>query len=124
WTVKKKIEIQASGVLGGKQVYIDPGRGDPRPGDQELVGSTAVDPLASAGDFFAGKGPSGMELLEAVKEFRVFFKNLNNPDTTIGAIVQRRDLYDEFFKSAQSLHRIFEAVENGEGARGRLVKDT
>src|SRR5262245_11215324 len=36
-TVAQKIEIQTSGALGGKQVFVDPGRGDQWPKDRELV---------------------------------------------------------------------------------------
>jgi phospholipid/cholesterol/gamma-HCH transport system substrate-binding protein len=123
-TVAQKIEIQDSGVLGGKQVYVNPGQGAPWPPDRQLVGTTTGNPLVSAGRFFEGEGPSGAELRALLQEIRSFFQNLNNPETSsVGALVNRRDLYDDVLASVQSLRRIFQSVEDGDGVIGRVVKD-
>jgi phospholipid/cholesterol/gamma-HCH transport system substrate-binding protein len=119
-----KIEIQPANLLGSKQVYIDPGVGTDAPYTGELVGVTAVDPLQSAGRFFDGDGPSGSELKGALIELNKFLHSLNDPDGTIGAIVKRRELYDEIFASAQSLRSLFQSVERGDGVLGRVIKDT
>ncbi len=123
-TIAQRIEIQDAGVLGGKQVYVDPGLGEPWPKDRELIGAVAGNPLVSAGKFFEGDGPSGAELKGLLQEVRLFFQNLNNPETSsVGALVNRRDLYDDVLGSVQSLRRIFQAVEDGEGFLGRFLKD-
>ena len=119
-----KIEIQPASLLGTKQVYIDPGVGTDAPYAGDLVGVTAVDPLASAGRFFNGEGPIGIEVKAAVVEAKQFLHSLNDPDGTVGALVKRRELYDEVFASAQSLRSLFQSVERGDGFLGRVIKDT
>jgi phospholipid/cholesterol/gamma-HCH transport system substrate-binding protein len=124
-TVAAKIEIQDNGVLGGKQVYVDPGQGEPWPPDRELIGTTATNPLVAAGEFFDGSGPSGAELKGLLTDMRHFVQNLDNPETSsVGALVNRRELYDDILGSVQSLRRIFQSVEDGEGFLGRFIKDT
>lgn len=121
-TEKTRIEVQDSGVLGGKQVYVDPGQGAPWPAGAELVGQTTGNPLASAGKFFDGEGPSGRELKEALAEIKLFFQNLNNPETSsVGALINRRDLYDEVETAAKSVNRLLDAVKNGEGFLGSII---
>jgi phospholipid/cholesterol/gamma-HCH transport system substrate-binding protein len=119
-----RIEIQPASLLGTKQVYIDPGIGAELPSGGELHGTTAVDPLQSAGRFFDGDGPSGVELKGALVELKAFLHSLNDPDGTVGAIVKRRELYDEIFASAQSLRGLFQSIERGDGFLGRVIKDT
>lgn len=121
-TERSSIQIQDSGVLGGKQVYIDPGQGASLPTGTELVGTTSGNALASAGKFFDGEGPSGKELRDALTEIRRFFQNLNNPETSsVGALINRRDLYDEVERAAKSVNRLLDAVQNGEGFLGSII---
>ncbi len=121
-TQQASIQIQDSGVLGGKQVYIDPGQGLPLPTDRDLVGTTSGNALAAAGKFFDGDGPSGKELREALTEIRRFFQNLNNPETSsVGALIHRRDIYDEVERAAKSVNRLLDAVQNGEGFLGSMI---
>ena len=122
-TDKYLIEIQDSGVLGGKQVYIDPGLG-PVAKHDKLTGTTRGNAFERVADPFSGKGPVGEELLGTLQEARSFFRNLNDEDTSIGALVRRRELYDEVLGSVQSLRRIVQAVEAGDGILGRLAMDT
>jgi MlaD protein len=123
-TVNKRIEIQGAGVLGGKQVFIDPGLGAEWPKDRELLGGSAPDVLKAASDFFGGEGAIGSELKAVLVELRKFSLSMNDPDTTVGALVKRRELYDEVLASAQSLRAIFQSIERGEGLFGRVIKDT
>ncbi len=118
------IQIQDSSVLGGKWVHIDPGSGAPRNPQQELIGTAAGNALQSVAQFFEGQGPSGQELNRMLLEIRQFFQHMNDPDTTVGALVRRRDLYDEVLGSVQSLRRSLQAIEEGQGLLGRIVKDT
>jgi phospholipid/cholesterol/gamma-HCH transport system substrate-binding protein len=121
-TQKATIQIQDSGVLGGKQVYVDPGQGPAMPSGTEIVGTTSGNALASAGKFFDGEGPSGKELKDALSEIRLFFQNLNNPETSsVGALINRRDLYDEVETAAKSVNRLLDAVKNGEGFLGSII---
>jgi ABC-type transporter Mla subunit MlaD len=123
-TVNKRIEVQGAGVLGGKQVFIDPGIGAEWPKDRELIGGSAPDVLKAASDFFGGEGAIGSELKAVLVELRKFTLSMNDPDTTVGALVKRRELYDEVLASAQSLRAIFQSIERGEGLFGRVIKDT
>ncbi len=119
-----RIQIQDSGVLGGKQVYIDPGQGEPWPQTQELSGDTSGNALAAAGKFFDGEGPSGSELKAVLQEVRTFFRNLNDPQTSsIGALITSRGLYDEVDAAAKSVNRLLDAMKDGEGFLGRLIVD-
>ena len=121
-TEKARVEIQDSGVLGGKQIYIDPGQGSDWPQGRELEGTTTGNALASAGKFFDGEGPSGKELKDALTEIRLFFQNLNNPETSsVGALINRRDLYDEVETAVKSVNRLLDAVKNGEGFLGSII---
>lgn len=123
-TANSTIQIQDSGVLGGKQVYIDPGQGASRAANMELVGTTSGNALASAGKFFDGEGPSGKELRDALTEVRKFFQSLNDKETSsVGALVNSRDLYDDLASSAKSVKQLLEAVQNGEGFLGSIIKD-
>lgn len=122
-TTEYRIVIEPSSVLGGKQVAIDPGNGAPLPPDTELIGILEPDALASAGRFFEGSGPAGQELRGLLVEARRFMAQLNEAETTIGALTQRRELYDELLESVQSVRRLLSSVEDGEGLLGRLFKD-
>lgn len=123
-TIEQTIQIQASGVLGGKQVYIDPGNGAPWPRERELLGTTSGDALVAAEKFFDGTGPTGRELLGLLQDVRSFVQNLNNPETSsVGALVNRRELYDEVLGSVQSVRNSLKAIEDGEGFLGRIIKD-
>lgn len=123
-TANSTIQIQDSGVLGGKQVYIDPGQGASRAANMELVGTTSGNALASAGKFFDGEGPSGKELRDALTEVRKFFQSLNDKETSsVGALVNSRELYDDLASSAKSVKQLLEAVQNGEGFLGSIIKD-
>ncbi|GAB4144663.1 MAG: hypothetical protein Fur0037_12470 [Planctomycetota bacterium] len=118
------IQIQDTGVLGSKLVQIHDGNGDPLPAGIELHGVTLGNPLDRAAGFFLGKGPAGEEFLGALREIHDFARNLNDPTTSIGSLVKRRELYDEVLGSVQSLRRLFQSIEAGDGLLGRIIKDT
>jgi len=121
----QRIEVQDAGVLGGKQVYVNPGN-EARswPPNAQLIGETSINPLDAAAGFFDGSGTTGKELLGLLTDVRQFFQALNDPDTSsIGAVVNRRELYDEVLSSVQVLRGLFQAVDDGEGILGRVIKD-
>lgn len=115
------IEVRDAGVLGGKQIYVDPGKGNRIPEGTELVGLVAGSAFDKLGDIADGKGAVGMQLETSLKEIGDFFRNMNDENTSIGRLVKRRELYDSIFNASENLNRIFEAVINAEGAVGALV---
>jgi phospholipid/cholesterol/gamma-HCH transport system substrate-binding protein len=118
-----RIEIQADGLLGGKMVYIAPGTGGPLPAGTELVGRSAGNMLDKAGSFFEGSGPTGVKLQNALEQIGQFFGHLNDPQTSIGAVTNSRELYEEILGAVQSLRRSLLTIERSEGMAGRLIND-
>ena len=56
-TDKMRIEVQDAGVLGGKQIFIDPGRGALWPADREMIGrllKSAFDRIGEIGELSVG----------------------------------------------------------------------
>ncbi|MFK7740567.1 MAG: MlaD family protein [Planctomycetota bacterium] len=115
------IEVRDAGVLGGKQVYIDPGKGDPINADSELIGRVAGSAFDKLGDIADGKGAVGIQLESSLREIGDFFRNMNDEETSIGRLVRRRELYDSVLSASENLNRILEAVVNAEGAVGALI---
>jgi ABC-type transporter Mla subunit MlaD len=122
-TDKMSIDVRDAGVLGGKQIYIDPGRGAALPQGQELRGNSRPGAFDRIGDIADAKGELGNSLNEAFKSFRTFFDNMNSEESSIGRLVRRRELYDEVLQVAQNLNGILDAVQRGEGTIGRLIVD-
>ena len=117
------IEVRDAGVLGGKQVYVDPGKGPAIAADVALVGQVAGSAFDKLGDIADGKGAVGEQLESALTEIGDFFRSMNDEDTSIGRLVKRRDLYDSVLGASENLNRILEAVVNAEGAIDALVMD-
>ena len=117
------IEVRDAGVLGGKQVYIDPGKGPAITADVALVGQVAGSAFDKLGDIADGEGAVGEQLESALTEIGDFFRSMNDEDTSIGRLVKRRDLYDSVLNASENLNRILQAVVNAEGAVGALVMD-
>ena len=115
------IEVRDDGVLGGKQIYIDPGKGEGMAADADLFGQVAGSAFDKLGDIADGKGAVGQRLDQALAEIRDFFQNMNDPETSIGRVATRRELYDSIFSASNNLNRILEAVINAEGAVGALI---
>jgi len=115
------IEVRDDGVLGGKQIYIDPGKGERIAADAALLGQVSGSAFDKLGDIADGKGAVGERLDQALSEIRDFFQNMNDPETSIGRIATRRELYDSVLSASNNLNRILEAVINAEGAVGTLI---
>lgn len=122
-TDRARIEVRDAGVLGGKQIYIDPGRGAPMPGGQELRGVSQPGAFDRIGNIADAKGELGENLNATVTSIRSFFDNLNNEETSIGRLVRRRELYDEILQVGKNLNTVLDAVTRGEGTVGRLLVD-
>lgn len=123
-TTEYRIEVQDAGVLGGKQIYIDPGHGTPLPADRELRGLTQKGAFDKIGEIADGKGELGKNLNGTLTAIRTLFESLRDEQNTIGRLVSRRELYDELLQTVQRLNGIFEAIQGGKSTLGRLAIDT
>lgn len=123
-TTEYLIEVQDAGVLGGKQIYIDPGHGAPVPANQELRGQTQKGAFDKIGEIADGKGELGKNLNGTLTAIRALFESLRDEQNTIGRLVSRRELYDELLQTVQRLNGIFEAIQGGKSTLGRLAIDT
>jgi len=115
------IEVRDAGVLGGKQVYIDPGRGALLAGGTVLSGGVAGSAFDKLGNIADGEGVVGQRLDESLTAIRDFFRSLNDSTNSVGALLNERDFYDELLLSAENLNKILAQVRQGEGTIGRLV---
>lgn len=118
------IEVRDSGVLGGKIVYIDPGRGARLTKFDDLRGLSQPSAFERLGGVADGEGQLGQSVVKAVNSFGAFFDNMNNEESTMGRIVTRRELYDELLQGVRRLNGIFEAIQEGRGLVGSLVMNT
>jgi ABC-type transporter Mla subunit MlaD len=115
------IEVRDAGVLGGKQVYIDPGKGARVDAETDLLGQVSGSAFDKLGDIADGKGAVGEQLEAALIEISGFFRGMNDEESSIGRLLKRRELYDSILSASDRLNRIFEAVVNAEGAVGALI---
>ena len=115
------ISIKDAGVLGGKQVYIDPGRAAALPADAALRGEVEPGAFDQIGNIAKGEGKLGGKAVAAVDEIRKFFANMNDPTTSVGKLVTSSALHDQLSDAADSLGRILDAVLEQKGAVGDLV---
>jgi len=119
-----RIEVQDAGVLGGKQIFIDPGRGAPWPPDREKVGTTQKNAFERIGEIADGKGEIGVELKGTLTAIRAAAESLTNEQTSLGRLFTRRELYDEVLQTVQRLNVVFAAIQEGKSTFGRLAVDT
>ncbi|MFT4512332.1 MAG: phospholipid/cholesterol/gamma-HCH transport system substrate-binding protein [Planctomycetota bacterium] len=115
------IEVRDDGVLGGKLIYIDPGKGLALTASEDLLGIVAGSAFDKLGNIADGEGVIGEALNSTVTEIGDFFRNMNDPETSIGRIATSRELYDSVLSTFTSANDIFEAVTNAEGAVGALI---
>jgi len=115
------ISIKDAGVLGGKQVYIDPGRAAALPADAALRGEVEPGAFDQIGNIAKGEGKLGGKAVDAVEEIRKFFANMNDPTTSVGKLVTSSALHDQLSDAADSLGRILDSVLEQKGAVGDLV---
>ena len=116
------ISVKDAGVLGGKQVYIDPGRtGTAVDLASDLAGSVEPGAFDQIGNIAKGDGKLGKGLVDAVEQFRLFFANMNDPKTSIGKLVNTSQLHDSLLDASDRLGDILQAVLDQKGAAGDLV---
>jgi phospholipid/cholesterol/gamma-HCH transport system substrate-binding protein len=113
------IQIVGASLLGGKQVEIDPGIAtEIHPRDRLLIGENRRSAIDAMGESIAG-----LDLEGAVGSIRSFFDKLNDPDTSVGALLSSREAYDDVAATLKSLRRSAEAVEQRQGALGQFIHD-
>src|SRR5262245_5048621 len=118
------IELRDSGMLGGKQIYIDPGRGASMAETVELHGRVQKGAFDRIGDIADAKGEIGESLKSTLVAIRTLFENMNSEESSIGRLVRTRGLYDELHMAATRFNAILESVQMGHGTLGRLISDS
>jgi len=124
FTDKALIEVRADGVLGGKVVYIDPGRGEPIPAAAVLRGKTQQSLFTRLGEIADGKGALGESILETVIAIGDAARALQDERNTMGRLFTRTDLHDEVMQTVGRLNQILEVIQTGQSTFGRLAVDT
>lgn len=123
-----RILVRDAGVLGGKQVYIEPGprNGAVVPADSDLLGEVEPGAFEQIGNIAKGEGPVGDNLNGALAEIREFFDLLTRTENggTISRLVHDAELYNRLNDAAAQLNRLLDAMNSGTGAFGRLIGDT
>lgn len=121
-----KILVRADGVLGGKVVYIDPGKsGTPRlPAETDLTGEVELNAFEQIGRIADGEGPVGGNLNGALANIREFFGKMTTGDGSVAQLVNSGELYERLNEAALQLRDLLAKMQNGEGAIGKLVADT
>lgn len=123
-TDQMSIEVRADGVLGGKLIYIDPGRGTPVAADGPLQGKTQPDLFTRIGDIADGKGILGANVNDMVTAIRIAAESLQNDQNSIGRLLTRREMYDEVLETVGRMNAILAAIQDGQSTFGRLAVDT
>jgi phospholipid/cholesterol/gamma-HCH transport system substrate-binding protein len=120
-----RIEVRDAGVLGGKQIYIDPG---PRTGavtalDDNLQGLVEPGAFEQIGNIAKGEGEVGQNLSDALANIRDFFGKMNDPkgSGSIARLVNDGELYGRLNDASDQLNKILTAIADGQGAIGQLV---
>jgi phospholipid/cholesterol/gamma-HCH transport system substrate-binding protein len=116
------IMVRDSGLLGAKQVYIDPGKKGAKLAPRDLwLGVVEPGAMEAIGNIAKGEGRLGAAVYDAVAEFGKFGRNLNDPDTSIGRLTNSRELHDSILAASDRLGTILQAVIDQKGAVGDLL---
>ncbi|MCR9247604.1 MAG: MlaD family protein [bacterium] len=118
------IEVRADGVLGGKLIYISPGRGTPLAADTELLGQVQKNVFDAFTDLAEGQGPVGSNFNAMVTAIREAAEALQDPNNTMGRLLTQRDLYDEVLGTVETMNEILAEIRGGKSTFGRLAVDT
>ncbi len=117
-----EISVRDAGVLGGKQVYIQPGKkGALVPLDGDFLGFVEAGAFEAIGNIAKGEGKLGQAAFDTLDEARKFMRNMNDPETTIGRLTNSRELHDSLLASTDRLGDILQAIVDQKGAIGDLV---
>lgn len=121
-----QIIVRADGVLGGKVVYVDPGKSkSPRlPASTDLLGEVELNAFEQIGRIAEGEGPVGGNLNGALANIREFFGKLTQGDGSVAQLVNSGELYERLNEAALQLRDLLAKMQSGEGAIGKLVADS
>jgi phospholipid/cholesterol/gamma-HCH transport system substrate-binding protein len=120
-----QIVVRADGVLGGKIVYVDPGKNtSPRlPAGGDLLGEVELNAFEQIGRIADGEGPVGGNLNGALANIREFFGKLSQGEGSIAQLINSGEFYERLNEAALQLRDLLAKMQNGEGAIGKLVAD-
>lgn len=107
------IRIRQASLLGGSQIDIDPGTAGERAPGQPLRGETHLSALDALGE---------ADIIGTVASFKRFFDKLSDPSSSIGALLESREAYDDFSAILKSARRTMESIEGGRGPLGRVIQ--
>lgn len=121
-----QIVVRADGVLGGKVVYLDPGKSkSPRlPAGSDLLGEVELNAFEQIGRIAEGEGPVGGNLNGALANIREFFGKLTQGEGSVAQLVNSGELYERLNEAALQLRDLLAKMQSGEGAIGKLVADS
>lgn len=115
--------IEPSGMLGGVQVQIDPGKGGTiLAPDAVLRGSVRPGGLDAVGDLL-GDGNVQRDVKAIVAGIREAIDRANRGEGTLGKLLTDPKLHDEFLAATSSAKKSLESIERGEGVFGRMIGD-
>jgi len=115
--------IEPSGLLGGVQVQIDPGKGETiLAPDALLRGSVRPGGLDAVGDLL-GDGSVQRDVKAIVAGIREAIDRANRGEGTLGKLLTDPKLHDEFLAATSSAKKSLESIERGEGVFGRMIGD-
>lgn len=117
-----EISVRDAGVLGGKQVYIDPGR-DGQKLPRETLFDGVVEPGAfeQIGNIAKGEGKLGEAAYDTLDELRKYARKMNDPETTLGRLTNSRELHDSLLGATDRIGAILQEIQDGRGVLGDLV---
>jgi phospholipid/cholesterol/gamma-HCH transport system substrate-binding protein len=113
-----EIVIEDGSVLGGKQIDIDPGRGE-----LEVPTGSVLEGRYAGGLADAFGGLDGVGINEIIDNVRVFSRNLVNEESTIYRLFAEDGLYRQAQDLVASAQRVLTQVEEGPGAAHAVIYD-
>jgi phospholipid/cholesterol/gamma-HCH transport system substrate-binding protein len=119
-----RILVRDAGVLGGKQVYIEPGRtGELLPLDGDFIGEVEPGAFEQIGNIAKGEGEVGTNLNRALRNIGDFFERMVTKDNpgTVSKLLNDPELYDRLNDSVGVLRKLLESLEQGDGMIGHLI---
>ena len=123
-----RIKVMNASLLGGMQLIIDEGRGEPLPGDTRLEGLPPDNVIEDFGslvrDVRESLNAGGIlaNLQKAVEDIATVTGRLRRGEGTLGRLLSSDDtLYQDLQATLANIRAIAERVERGEGTLGKLL---
>jgi phospholipid/cholesterol/gamma-HCH transport system substrate-binding protein len=123
-----RIKIQPTSLLGGMQLVIDEGTGDPLPPDMPLKGEPPDDMMADMGELArelrkaAAEGGILTSFRQIGEDLAEISGRLRRGEGTIGKLLSADDtLYRDLQETVADVRAIAGRLEKGEGTIGKLL---